>query len=74
MIIESADKHEVFACDLITKRYISDPATIQDYLKMSGQTSTIVIGQYTADRIPDYVPPTVDVNAIVKALPPLSNT
>lgn len=75
-VIKAADTGEVWVTDGIEKRYVTTPPQITDLLFICDQTELITIGQFTVDRIPTYVPTTVDVGAIaaavVKALPPSS--
>ena len=61
-LIQSADKGQVAVTDGVTKRYLPDPKTINDYKKIAGEV--LVVGQYTYDRIPNAV---VDIPAGVTA-------
>lgn len=57
-LIQSADRGQVAITDGVTKRYLSDPKTINDYKLIAGDV--LVVGQYTYDRIPNAV---VDIPA-----------
>lgn len=52
-VIRGIEKPEVYVTDGITKRHVlEDGGELTDVLRITGQASPELVGQWTADRIP----------------------